>query len=82
MNIVGFLKTIFIIVLVYYAITFINRFFLNRFVRRVQKVREEQRKASSNRKREGDVTIDSNRQGGKKINKDMGDYIDYEEIDK
>ena len=34
-----------------------------------------------NNKKEGDVTINSNLNKDKKINKDEGDYVDYEELD-
>ena len=33
-----------------------------------------------NDKKEGDVTINSNPNKDKKINKDEGDYVDFEEI--
>ena len=80
MNIVGLLKTILIIVAVYYLVTFVNRFFLNRYVRRVQRMREEKRRTTNRSKREGEVTIEDRKKNGKGINKDLGDYIDYEEI--
>jgi hypothetical protein len=33
-----------------------------------------------NNKKEGDVTINTKPSNGKKIQKDEGDYVDYEEI--
>jgi hypothetical protein len=34
-----------------------------------------------NQKKEGDVTIKSKHQDRKKIDKDEGDYVDFEEVD-
>jgi hypothetical protein len=45
-------------------------------VRKNLNVREE----NDNRK-EGEVTVQSNNSNKKKINKDLGEYVNYEEID-
>jgi hypothetical protein len=40
----------------------------------------ENQKNHSNNRKEGDVTINTKPKTDKKIDKDEGDYIDYEEI--
>jgi hypothetical protein len=44
-------------------------------------VREEQRRTAHHKKREGDVTIEKNRTDDSGTNREMGDYVDYEEVD-
>ena len=34
-----------------------------------------------NQKKEGDVTINTRPKSGKKIDKDEGDYVDFEEVE-
>ena len=40
----------------------------------------EQKQNQYNRKKEGDVTVNAKPQKSKKIDKDEGDYVDFEEI--
>ncbi len=72
---VGLLKTILILVAVYYIVTFVNRYFLNKYVKRVQN-----KQYQDARNKEGKVTLED--RGGKKkrISKDEGEYVDYEEV--
>jgi type III secretory pathway component EscU len=79
MDLIGILRTIFIIVAVYYIVTLINRYFLNRYVHRIQQARKEQAEAKHRRK-EGEVTIEYPGEKKKKIKSDIGEYIPYEEI--
>ncbi|XCF05144.1 DUF4834 family protein [Tamlana crocina] len=86
----GLLRTILIIALVYYAIKILSRIFAPFLVKYAAKKAEERfggqfgnfqntgRKESV--KKEGEVTIDKipNR---KTSNKEVGDYVDFEEID-
>lgn len=73
--IVGLLKTILILVAVYYMVTFINRYLLNRYARRVQ-----ERKTREGKRSEGKVTIESPGKQDKRFPRDEGEYVDYEEI--
>ena len=79
MDLIGLLRTIFILVVLYYIIILLNRYFLNRYVHRVQQTRKEQEEARY-RKREGEVTIEYSGDRKKKIKNDIGEYVPYEEI--
>ena len=86
----GLLRTILIIALVYYAIKILSRIFAPYLVKYAAKKAEErfggqfgqfQKKSSDEAaKKEGEITIDKIPKT-KTTNKDVGDYVDYEEID-
>ncbi|MEL0456443.1 DUF4834 family protein [Flavobacteriaceae bacterium SZ-1-7] len=86
----GLLRTILIIALVYYAIKILSRIFAPYLVKYAAKKAEErfggqfgqfQRQQEKEvPKKEGEVTIDKMPQT-KTSNKDVGDYVDFEEID-
>ncbi|MFL1012910.1 DUF4834 family protein [Flavisericum labens] len=86
----GLLRTILIIALVYYAIKILSRIFAPYLVKYAAKKAEQrfggqfgefQKRAEQQpKKKEGEVTIDKIPQS-KTSNKDVGDYVDYEEID-
>ena len=84
----GFLRTILIILLIYYGIKIVTRIFgpllLKYFAKKVSErfggqfqYQKEQEEAQ---KKEGEVSIDKMPKT-KSSNKDIGDYVDYEEID-
>ena len=86
---IGFIKTIFILLLVYYGVKFLSRLFapiLMRFVAKKteqsfgQKFDQHQNKQEPLQK-EGEVSIDKTPKQNKASNKDVGEYVDYEEID-
>ncbi len=85
----GLLRTILIIALVYYGIKILSRIFAPFLVKYATKKAEErfggqfgnfQNTRKEAVKKEGEVTIDKipNR---KTSNKNVGDYVDFEEID-
>ncbi|MDP5156952.1 MAG: DUF4834 family protein [Flaviramulus sp.] len=86
----GLLRTIFFIVLFYYILRVLSRLFSPYLIKFVAKKAEErfggqfgqfqkeQQEAKS--KKEGEVTIDKMPKT-KTSNKDVGEYVDYEEID-
>lgn len=82
----GFLRTILIILLIYYGIKVLSRLFAPFLMKFVAKKAEErfggQFKNQQNEpiRKEGEVTIDKVPKT-KSSNKNVGDYIDYEEID-
>ena len=81
----GLLKTIAIILIVYYAFKFISRYILPLFVKKmvenVQKKYGEQQKAYEDTKgKVGETVIAKKPVETKESNKDVGDYVDYEEI--
>lgn len=75
----GFLRTLFVIIIVYYAVKFIAKYVFPLFISQ-----SNQRKNFQNDRqgrREGEVTIEGNRPGDGRIPKDEGEYVDFEEID-
>jgi len=84
----GLLRTILIILLIYYGIKIISRIFGPLLVKYVAKKASErfggqfnyQDQREEAPKKEGEVTIDKVPKT-KSSNKDIGDYVDYEEID-
>lgn len=82
------LRVILIILLIYFGIKLIIRWFgpllLKYILRRVGKQFEKkfgQFDPSAEQKKEGEVSIDKKPKNNRKPNKDVGEYIDYEEID-
>lgn len=81
----GFLRTILIILLIYYGFKVLTRLFAPFLMKFVAKKAEERfgnqyNKQQESQKKEGEVTIDKV-PNTKSSNKNVGDYIDYEEID-
>ncbi|WP_232771636.1 DUF4834 family protein [Tenacibaculum sp. Bg11-29] len=83
----NFLKTIFIIVLIYYIVKFFVKLFapylLKKAVDKVQKKAEQQYK---NKQREttveeGKTVVDKTPKNTKQSNNSVGEYVDFEEID-
>ena len=82
----GLLRTIAIIIIVYYAFKFVGKYILPLFLKRVvnnveKKMREQQ---ENQHKQEagnvGETVIDKKPTNIKESSKDVGDYVDYEEI--
>ena len=75
--IVGLFRILIIFFVVYYLIRFVSYLF--------KPSRSDSSSANENRKRdsnkEGDITIDYVPKSDKKVQKDSGDYVDYEEVD-
>ena len=85
----GFLRTLLIILLVYYGIKFLSRLFAPYMVRYMSKKMNErfggqfqqQQKQSEPKYKEGETIIDKIPKQDTSSNKNVGEYIDYEEID-
>ncbi|MEO9076170.1 MAG: DUF4834 family protein [Gelidibacter sp.] len=85
----GFLRTILIILLVYYGVKILMRIFAPYFVRYMSKKMQErfsgqfqqQPRPDVNRHKEGETVIDKMPQQHRTSDKKVGEYIDYEEID-
>ncbi len=83
----GLLRTIFIILLIYYAVKFVGRYlfpvFFNKLMKNMEKkVKEQQGYHEPDRNVNiGETTIDKapRTHGGKDNN--VGEYVDYEEVD-
>ncbi|SFD07101.1 DUF4834 family protein [Algibacter pectinivorans] len=86
----GLLKTILIIALVYYGIKIISRIFAPLLLKFAAKKAEERfggqfgqfqkRQSQQTEKKEGEITIDKIPET-KTSNKNVGEYVDYEEIE-
>jgi len=82
----NFLRTVLIIVILYYGIRLITRylfpFLLDKGVKNMQqKMQDQQRSNQKPRRPEGEVTIESNQQRNQKNSRDNGEYIDFEEVE-
>ncbi len=85
----AFLKTILIILLVFYALKIIFRFtapYMMRFLATKAQRHFEKKFGSdfsqfSKQTEEGTVTIEKKQATSRKSTKDVGEYVDYEEID-
>lgn len=84
-SVVGLFRTILIIGLIYFGVKILSRLFapliMKFFVKKVeQKFGNFQNKQKTQTQKEGEVTIDK-MPNTNNSNKNVGDYIDYEEID-
>ena len=82
----NFIKTLFIIVIVYYGIRFISRYLLPILVDKglknmQQKMQDQQRQSQRPTRPPGDVTIEYNNRTGKSSSHTKGDYVDFEEVE-
>lgn len=81
-SILGLAKTVFIIFLAYSIFKYITRLLAPWIVRSMSRKMTQkfnQTVAKQNPKREGHVSIDKNPTGSS-TNKDVGEYVDYEEL--
>jgi len=77
---VGFLRTLFFVVVFYYLFKFLIRLLAPLFgYQAVNKT--QQRKTQRDDRREGDVRVDNTQYQQSHIRKDQGEYVDFEEID-
>lgn len=87
-GLMNFIRTILIIVLVYYAFKFIARLVFPLLFKKVmsnveKKFNEQQHRNATNESsiKEGETVIDKAPRQTKKINDEAGEYVDYEEIE-
>ena len=86
---VGFMRTILIILLIYYGVKILSKIFAPYLLRYVSKKAEQkfgqqfsqQRPPEKAKEKEGEISIDKIPSQSKASNKDVGEYVDYEEID-
>lgn len=77
------LKIILFIILVFLALRFFSRFLLSLFISNISnKVSQAQHNYynDNNRRKEGEVIINSSHRNEKKYNVKDGEYVDFEEI--
>jgi len=89
-SLTGVLKTVLIVLLVYFGLKILLRFFgpllLKYFMKKMGRKFEKQFNqqfggAHQPQDKKGKVSIDKKPKNGKQSNKNVGEYIDYEEID-
>ncbi len=85
----GIIRTIFIIILVYYGLKFLMRLLAPYLVKKMaenmsqrfnQQFQNQYRQQEEFRKREGEVTVESKPQKDRNHQTDEGEYVDYEEV--
>jgi hypothetical protein len=86
-GIVNFLRTILIILLIYYGFKIVMRFvfpfFVKRFMGKVERKFQEQQGNQSKEPpaKVGETIVDKTPNSDKKSNDSVGEYVDYEEIE-
>ncbi|MFK7781612.1 DUF4834 family protein [Psychroserpens sp.] len=86
---VGFFRTILIILLIYYGIKILSRLFAPYLMRYMSKKMEQkfgeqfqqQQQCQNPSQKEGETVIDKVPQRQKTSDKNVGEYVDYEEIE-
>lgn len=78
-----FLKVLFFIILIIYILRLLSPYIMRWFIRRMEKRITEQFKNMSNqqqqKKSKGGIKINPTDKKKKKVDKNIGDYIDFEE---
>lgn len=86
-SVLGFLRTILILILAYYALKWLGRILFPVLFQKAvknfeEKVRQQQGQATArDNVKEGETVIDRRPGPQRESNKDVGEYVDYEEID-
>lgn len=75
----GFVRTLVVILIIYYLIKFVFKYVLPLFIN--QSGQQKNVRNDRQSRREGDVTIEGDRPQGGRIPKDEGEYVDFEEVD-
>lgn len=80
---VGFFRTLLIILLIYYVLKFLARLFmpflLRKMAQKVEKTFKQQQQQNANKSQQQKST--KNDADDLKVKKQVGEYIDYEEVD-
>ncbi|WP_299581842.1 hypothetical protein [uncultured Sunxiuqinia sp.] len=76
---VGFFRTLFVFVVIYYLIKLLTKYVLPLFISQPKQHRDFREPRPS--KPEGEVTIEKNQYNNGRIPKDEGEYVDFEEVD-
>lgn len=72
-------KFLLILIFIFILIRIVTRYILRTYLKNVKQNFENQQ-SQHTQKREGDVTINTKPGQSKKIDKDEGDYVDFEEV--
>jgi len=80
----NFLKTVGIIVVIYFVLKFVGRLLFPIVVKKAvnnMQERQSQYQRQQQRKQEGEVTVEKNRRDQNRARNTEGEYVDFEEID-
>ena len=81
----GFVRTIFIIVVIYYVLKVIGRFVAPMIIKKAASKFEErfknQQQSAEPKEKVGETTIDKKPNASKTSNDSVGEYVDFEEVD-
>lgn len=82
----GVLNTILIIMLIYYGLKFVGKFLMPIFLKKAmqnveKKFNQQQTDRNSYTSKEGETTIDKKSVNSREGNKNVGEYVDFEEVD-
>jgi len=82
---VNFVRTLFVIALIYFGVRFITRYLFPMMINKgmqnmQQKMQDQQRRNQPPRRPEGEVTLEGQPQH-KKNGQNSGEYVDFEEVD-
>ncbi|MDP5092708.1 MAG: DUF4834 family protein [Polaribacter sp.] len=84
---IGLLRTILFIILFYYVVKFLMRLFAPFLIKKVaEKIQEQAKQQYGNQQqstvKEGETVIDKAPRNQRQSKDDIGEYVDFEEIDK
>jgi hypothetical protein len=82
LTITSFLRTVGIIVIIYYGLKFLGRLLFPIVVKKaVNNMQARQTQYQRDQKREGEVTIEKDRVRQSRNHNSEGEYVDFEEVD-
>jgi len=80
----GLLKTIAILIIIYYALKFVGKYIMPLFIKKVisnvEKKYKQQQEQQEPKGKVGETSIAKKPPKTKESNKNIGDYVDYEEV--
>lgn len=80
----NFLKTVGIIVVIYFGLKFVGRLLFPIVVKKAvnnMQARQSQYQRQQQNKQEGEVTVEKNRRDQSRTRNTEGEYVDFEEVD-
>lgn len=82
---VGFVRTLFIIAIIYFGIKLITRYvmpmLIDKGVKNMQQKMQNQQRQQQPKRPDGEVTLEKKPSTSKSSSQDKGDYVDFEEVD-
>ena len=81
----NFLRTLFVIAVIYFGFRFIMRYLFPKIIdkgmKNMQQKMQDQQKQQRPRRPEGEVTVEKPRSNSRNNKSDNGEYVDFEEVD-